>query len=317
MSACFAGIAIVLLAQPETPVEPGTPLGAAPSSHLEVRHVEQPTGIAAAEYLEKWPELAPTLTRLDRGDTVGVRSALEDVDASGSATGGQRNLLAQLDRQAGRLDQADDLISDAITAEPGQALHHFQRAMICFARLRDAREPFAKWRWHLKTRDAYRRAFDLDPRAVPYRYYLAYSYLQQPGMFGGDKKRALAMAQEGIDLGLDEFFVVRADCHRLRGEATSALDDYDTAIRLRTYKHRSFLAAVRLALARHDEARARRYAEWGVLCQPDEPDVHEVLGDYFVAVHDVELASRAYARAIELDPPNETVRAKLEKIGAR
>lgn len=109
----------------------------------------------------------------------------------------------------------------------------------------------------------------------------------------------------------------RSDCHRLRGEAKPARADYDTAIRLRSYKHRSFLAAVRLALARRDGARARRYADWGVFCQPESPDIHEALGDYCVAVSDSGSASNAFARAIQLNPSDQAVRAKWEKLNAR
>jgi tetratricopeptide (TPR) repeat protein len=307
----------LLLARPGSATGSRAHPGAASGDPLDVRHVEQPTGIAADTYLNAWQELGPPLARLARGDTLGARSELEGVMASGHGSAGQRNLLAQLDREAGRLDQAERLIRQAIAAEPREALHHFQRAMICFARLRDSTGPFSKWRWHVKTRDAYRHAFDLDPRAVSYRYYLAYSCLQEPALLGGDKDRALALAQEGIGLGLEEFYVVRADCHRLRGEAGPALADYDTAIRLRIYKHRSFLAAVRLALARHDGARARRYADWGVLCQPKSPDVHEALGDYYVAVRDSAPASNAYARAIELNPSDQALRAKREKLQPR
>jgi hypothetical protein len=56
------------------------------------------------------------------------------------------------------------------------------------------------------------------------------------------------MAQEGIDMGRKEFYVVRADIHRLRGEPAPAFADYDRAIAEKTFKLNSFLAAGNLAL---------------------------------------------------------------------
>ena len=60
----------------------------------------------------------------------------------------------------------------------------------------------------------------MNPRHVPSRYYIVYSLAQTPGIAGGDKKKALQLAQEGVDVGLVEFYVVRADVHRLRTNST-------------------------------------------------------------------------------------------------
>ena len=79
-----------------------------------------------------------------------------------------------------------------------------------------------------------------------------------------DEKQELLdylLAEEGIDLGQREFYVVRADAHRFRGEFGPAFADYDRAIAEKVFKLNSFLAAGHLALERHDPSRAKAYFE--------------------------------------------------------
>ncbi len=229
---------------------------------------------------------------------------------------GALNLLAQLEREDGMLDESEAFIQKAIRSNPKQHLHPFQEAMICYAHLSTASGLLQRWKWHRKTKDAYQRAFGLDPRPVPYRYYLAYTYAQEPGIAGGDKDRALRMAQEGIDMGQKEFYVVRADIHRLRGEPAPAFADYDRAIAEKTFKLNSFLAAGNLGLEQKDTKRAKKYFEWAVLCTPDSPRTHEGLGDYYAAVGDRSAAAAAYEAALRADPGSSQAREKLSKSQA-
>ena len=81
-------------------------------------------------------------------------------------------------------------------------------------------------------------------------------------------------------MGQKEFFVVRADVYRLRGQTEAAFADYDRAIAASTFKLRSFVAAGDLALERHDYARAKRYFEWAAHCRPDSSQAREALARY-------------------------------------
>ena len=246
---------------------PGQPAAASGPDSLHVTHVEQPTGIAPAMYANAWPSLAPLLGRISHGDRAAVVAELRQQASSESPSDGALNLLAQVEREDGRLEESEKLIARAIAMKPEQHLHHFQQAMTFHARLSKAKG-LSRWKWHRKTRGAYQRAFELDPKPVPYRYYLVYSYLQTPGIAGGNKDRALRMTQEAIDAGQKEFFVVRADVHRFRGEPEAAFGDYDRAISERTFKLNSFLAAGHLALERNDRPRAKAYFEWAARCRP-------------------------------------------------
>lgn len=247
-------------------------------------YVESPTGISLTVYAQAWPDLVPLTTRLDQGARDAVKSELERLAATTAITDGRLNLLAQLNREDGKLDAADAFIERAIASNPMQPLNHFQQAMIGHARLSNATSGLERWKWHRRTRAAYEAAFALDPKPIPYRYYLVYGYLEAPAIAGGDKDEALRMTQEAIQIGQKEFYVVRADVYRLRGRPEAAFADYDRAMDEHIFKLRSFVAAGDLALERHDYPRAKRYFEWAVHCRPDSPAARDGLARYAKAI---------------------------------
>ncbi|MGH9867998.1 MAG: tetratricopeptide repeat protein [Candidatus Polarisedimenticolia bacterium] len=278
-----------------------------------ITYVEQPVGIELTEYVRAWPELDPYVARLEK-QRMAVKADLQHAVGMAAFSEGALNLLSQLEREDGNLDEAESLIGKAITINSKQHLHYFQLAMILYARLEQSSGWLERWGWHRKTKDAYRRAFELDQRSVPCRYYLAYTYLQEPWLVGGDKDEALRLAQQGIDIGLKEFFVVRADVHRLRGEVPSAFADYDESIRLSVFKLNSYLGAGYLALEQKEFERAKRYFEYAVRCRVDSPRTHDGLGDYYVTIHETQAAAQAYETALQKDPNYSLAREKLSRI---
>lgn len=278
-----------------------------------ILYAEQPAGIEMATYLATWPALEPEIHGLQSGERAAVMNELAQRAARPGLSDGALNLLAQLQREDGALDDSERSIGQAISVRPDQFLHHFQHAMIQFAHLARA-SGLGRWRWQQKTNDAYRRTFELNPRHAPARYYLAYSLAQTPGIAGGDKKKALQLAQDGVDLGLVEFYVVRADVHRLRDELDAAFVDYDAAIDRKVFKLNSFVAAGSAALARGDMSRAKRYLEWAVFCRQDAAVTHEGLGDYYAAIKDESGARREYEIALQKEPNRESVQNKLKRF---
>jgi tetratricopeptide (TPR) repeat protein len=275
-----------------------------------VVYLEQPTAISREEYIKAWPSLEEALQLPSPQDTAAAEALLRRARPTDAAL----NVVAQLARQHGRLGDAERDIQRAITLAPNQHLHYFQLAMISYAHLQAASGKLDRWKWHRKTRAAYKKAFELEPRGVSYRYYLAYSYLQEPRLMGGSTEKALQMAEEGIRMGLAQFYVVRADAHRFRGELGEAFADYDRSIQAKIFKLNSFVAATTLALDKRDMERARRYADWSVSCRPDSAMTHEVLGDYYALARDRTAAERAYRNALTADPGCSTCRDKLTAL---
>jgi tetratricopeptide (TPR) repeat protein len=289
---------------------------AAESQRLpDIIYADQPTGIEISVYVATWPSLEPYIQRLRGSQRAAVEAELQQRAAGADVSDGELNLLAQLEWQHGELDEADKAMKTAVALQPNQFLHPFQQAMISFARLRRASGWMEQWRWQRRTRDAYQRTLDLNPRSVEARYYIAYTYLNTPAIGGGDQKKGLELSEAGIALGLDEFYVVRADAHRLRGELDAAFADYDKSIQRRVFKLSAFLAAGQAALERRDLDRAKRYLEWAVHCRPDAAGTHEGLGDYYVAAHNLPAAIHSYEAALQREPNGASVKSKLAKLG--
>ena len=279
-----------------------------------VIYADQPTGVALSVYTATWPAFEPCIRQLQTSQRAAVKEELQRWSAARSDLDGAMNLLAQLQREDGALDEADHSIKQAIALRPNQYLHSFQQAMIYFARLMRGSGVLERWKWQQKTRDAYQRTLDLNPRSIEARYYVAYTYLNTPPIGGGDKTKGLQLSDAGIGLGLDEFYVVRADAHRLRGELDAAFADYDESVRRKIFKLSAFLAAGRAALDRKDIDRAKRYLEWAVYCRPDAAETHEALGDYYVAVHDVPAAVQSYKAALQRKPDSTSVKKKISNL---
>jgi hypothetical protein len=295
--------------------------GAAGIGHTQgvrgITYAEQPAGIELRIYAATWPALDGLVRRLEASERAAVKAELERRVARPTVSDGERNLLAQLEREEGALDAADSLMQSAAEQRPSQYLHPFQQAMIAYARLAAATGALDRWQWQRRTRDAYQRTFDLNPQHVASRYYLAYSYLQTPAIAGGDMRKAFELSDAGVGLGLNEFYVVRADVHRFRSEFDAAFSDYDAAIERKVFKLNSFLAAGAAALERRQPDRAKRYFDWAVYCRADQARTHEGLGDYYVAVNDTRAAVRAYETALQKEPGRASVRDKLATLVKR
>lgn len=280
----------------------------------DIVYMDQPTGIELSVYAATWPSLAPYIARLEASKSAEVEADLQRRAAAKDVFDGELNLLAQLSWQRGLLDAADIAAARAVALQPKQSLNAFQVAMVNFAHLRRASGMMEQWKWQRRTRDAYQRTFDLDPRNISARYYLAYTYMNTPWIGGGDTTKALQLSEGGIALGQMGFYVVRADAHRLRGELDAANSDYDMAIGLKVFKLSGFLDAAQEEMGRGEWVRAKRYLDWAVHCRPDATKAHEGLGDYYMAINDRQHAREAYKTAVQRDSNNESAREKLGRL---
>jgi tetratricopeptide (TPR) repeat protein len=295
----------------------GEPLAAQGLRLSDVIYMDQPTGIDLPVYMAAWPSLAPYIDRLKASQLAAVEADLQRRAAAKDVSDGEFNLLAQLSWQHGLLDAADVAAARAVALQPKQSLNAFQLAMVNFAHLRRASGIVEQWKWQRRTRDAYQQTFDLDPRNVSARYYLAYTYMNTPWIGGGDTQKALELSEGGIALGQIGFYVVRADAHRLRGELDAANADYDASMRLKVFKLSGFLDAAQEEMGHRQWERAKRYLDWAVHCRPDATKAHEGLGDYYLATNDRLRARHSYEDAIEKDPKNESARTKLARFAGK
>ena len=291
-----------------------------------VTYADQPQGIEWAVYANVWPELQPYAADPPHHAGDGVRAALEQRAKSKDVSGGELNLLAQLEWQHGDLAAADAAIARAVALQPNHPLHAFQQAMIAFAHLRQATWSLERWLWQNRTLDAYRRTLELDPKNVSARYYLAYSYLNTPAIGGGSSAKALTLAEGGVALGQKEFYAVRADVHRVRGERALANADYDTSIAARVIKLDGLLSAAAEALKTGDRDRAKKYLDWAAYCRNDSAGPFAGLGDYYAKLNHVEAAKANYELALRKRPSADltpqtvlfrgSVQKKLEQLTA-
>ncbi len=78
-----------------------------------VTYADQPTGIELSVYIATWPTLEPYIQRLRGSQRAQVKAELQERAASKSSFDGGLNLLAQLQREDGALDEADKTIGAA------------------------------------------------------------------------------------------------------------------------------------------------------------------------------------------------------------
>src|SRR3982074_2008590 len=79
-----------------------------------VTYADQPTGIELSVYIATWPPLEPYIQRLRGSQRAQIKAELQERAISKSGFDGGLNLLAQLQREDGALDEADKTIGAAI-----------------------------------------------------------------------------------------------------------------------------------------------------------------------------------------------------------
>jgi tetratricopeptide (TPR) repeat protein len=278
-------------------------------------YLDAPRNIDLQLYLTTWPSLKECIGFLTLRDTLKAEGCLRNLINMGTAIDGALNLTAQIQRKRGKLDQAGNLIEEAINLSPREHLHYFQKALIAFEQRAKASLLF-QWTWHLRTKDAYERALVLAPRMLPYRYYVFYSYINTPFIGGGDKNKGLKIAQDGITLGMQECYLMRADAYLALDKMKEAFADYDTCISLHLFKQNleSYRNAGYAALKKKDWRHSKRYFDYLITCRPDLPQSYDCLGDYYLAVNDRPNAINAYKAALAIRPGFSRSVEKLKEL---
>ena len=150
------------------------------------------------------------------------------------------NLASQLAALQNNLDSARALAERAVKADPASADHHYQLGSVAGRQAQRAsifKQPGLAGKFKGEMNEALKR----DSLHVDARYSLIQFYLEAPGIVGGDKKKARAMAEDlvrtnpsrGYRALLDVTIAEKDTTHRaeLLGKAVAA-DSNDYAARM-------------------------------------------------------------------------------------
>ena len=264
-------------------------LAAAASAPAYAQQSPEPLeGISMEQYVRTWPALKDCAAQVS--DKTAALRCVGDMIHNGNAAAGAGNLKAQLLREHGDLDGATAAIEPAIKLEPNQDLHYYQQGQIILTRTRETSNPLSQWRLASAANTAFDKAFEINPRSYVYRRHIVINKLQSPGIAGGDKSGAVAMATEGIGMGINE-------CYMLRG-----------------YANIVFTKAARTAVDSKDFTHAEKYFQYIVAKKPTAAKSHYMLGEYYAGRGDTAKASPELEAALKIDPNYRPAADQLAKL---
>jgi len=172
---------------------------------------------------------------------------------------------------------------------------------------------------------AYRRAVELAPGNLRYRWALLNYYQQAPGIAGGDRDKAFAQAAEIAKLDAESGRQALAQLHLAEKNLALAFRAYDEALRATPDDGQLLYEFGRLTLRtdhRIDEGLAafRRCLELPRPAGRDSPsaaNLHWRLGNGWEKKRQPEQARAEYRTALQLEPDFRPALQALEKLDAR
>ncbi len=281
---------------------------------------------------------APGLVLLEQGRYLDARAVLEEQAAASPASPAALLALAELRLAERQPEQAQKLVDGALALAPEDAHAHYLAGAVLASQI-DSVSIFSKLSYAKRMKAAFERAADLDADSAEAREALCEFYLRAPGIAGGSvhKARVLALELTQIDevRGLLQQAQIAAHedqdpaplyrraiaAARTREERTRAQTAYGAAL-LRANKPADAAAQYRaLAAALPAEARPRALLAEALLAGGDVDGAlaaarsaveidgavaagHFALAEALLRKGDQTGAKAAYARYLELAPPN-------------
>lgn len=270
-------------------------------------------GISIDQYVRTWPALKGCATQV-ASDRTGARRCVDEMIHNGSAAAGAGNLKAQLLREQGDLDGATAAIEPAIKLEPNQDLHYYQSGQIILSKVRLTSNPLSQWRLASSANTAFEKAFEINPRSYQYRRHIVINKLQSPGIAGGDKDGAVAMATEGIGMGINECYMLRGYANITFTKPADAFVDFDKAMSLGVFDNGLFIKAARTAVEAKDFTHAEKYFQYIVTRKPDTAKSHYLLGEFYAGRGEQGKASPEFEAALKIDPNYRSAADQLAKL---
>ena len=270
-------------------------------------------GVTADQYVRTWPALKGCVAQIAT-DPQAARRCADNLISAGPTAAGAGNLKAQLLREQGDLDGATAAIEPAIKLEPNQDLHYFQSGQIILSKVKKVSNPISQWRLASTADDVFEKAFQINPRGYYYRRHIAISKLQAPAIAGGDKSGALALANEGIGMGINECYILRGYANIVFKKPADAFVDFDRAIALGAYDNTLFIKAARTAVEAQDFTHAEKYFLYVADKKPSSARSHFLVGEYYASRGDTSRAVPALEAALKIDPNYRAAADQLAKL---
>jgi tetratricopeptide (TPR) repeat protein len=213
----------------------------------------------------------------------------------------------------GEWDGAIDAAERAVSLRPddvayrlslGDAYREKARRSSMFSAIKNAK----KWKAELEY-SIERWPDDMDVR----RWLVAY-LLNAPGVGGGDKDRALAIARETMQYEAYEGRLLIAYSHRIRKEYDEAVVMYDSCAAIYPDSGRVWGAYAKTLRVAGRLGPAEACFENWVRLAPDDPEAYSGLGNWARDSRLFDRAEAAYRTALEVDPYYSEARYNLARM---
>ncbi|MGH9815525.1 MAG: tetratricopeptide repeat protein [Candidatus Acidiferrales bacterium] len=139
-------------------------------------------------------------------------------------------LLAYAKFEYGNYDAAQSLAEKAVKLDGSKADYHFILGAIYGRKAENTGNPFTKWSLAGKVKKEFETAASLDPSHVMARMALIDFHLSAPGMVGGDKDRARALADEILRIDPARGWLAKARIARKRKQTAQLESLYQQAV---------------------------------------------------------------------------------------
>lgn len=266
-------------------------------------------------------ELAAANALLQERKIPEARAAFEKILAASPNNPSAHSSIALLACEDGDWEKALRHASKAIGTEPNHAHHQYVwGAANGIAALKSG--VFAKLGHAKKCLAAYKRAVELEPESIQYRWALLNYYQQAPGVAGGDKALAYAQAEEIKKLDPERGRQALVQVYMSDKKYELAFAEYDELLRRNPDDHGVLYQFGRLTLMsgqRLDEGMAA-FRHCLTLPPPNQnaalmrADLHWRLGNVWEAKNQLDDARKEYNASLKENPAFRPALRALEKL---
>jgi tetratricopeptide (TPR) repeat protein len=157
-------------------------------------------------------------------------------------------------------------------------------------------------------------AFAIDPEHIEARKQLFQYYLNAPAIGGGDKKKAMRLAEETVDMDERVGHLLLAEAYGSENKLDLAVAEYKRVLELDPGCPEACKKLGYIFLKRDEYEASEATFRMYINTSPGKADPYDCLGDCYSKQGRVEDAIRQFATALEKDPGFSHSRFKLGKL---